>query len=392
MEKEYTKDDLRADAFAILRDRVREIFQKQSANIKFDRIALSSLNYQLALALSRSLSDENEAKLICMIEARQKNEDLLQFYQNELRKQQQMSEEQIKAAHGDNMRMKNEFDKLENTLKNAKIRKSKKQAKLQKEVCATSEVIQNTARFIKNHNDEMKSVAKIDLNYVKNAFEQCNEKKIELLENTKAACIRFCDKRIKEINENTPKKYKIEEMEKRNEQKAKKLREMESKYSKVISAVNSELELNLPTQFANENSPVVRNEIQRAMKRKISDEIGKVREEIEREMPEIVLDGNNWQEAINKYIMENIRTKELECMKILKRSSLREKKLKEKLSDVFNDLSKLKGGRMNQSRILSEMSSARDDWNSNQAKLDEKMAKLNEKMISSTNNSITLPF
>ena len=387
IEEEFSKDSLRSEAFNYLRKTVNEIFQNQKKNYQLDRIAISSLNYQLALALSRTLNDEKETTLNIQLERKHKTEEILLFHQNELRKERQIAEEQIKAAHVNNEQMKEDFQKLESIVRRAKDGQKQRDKMYQKGVLRNSAVIKRTAAEIKEHQSLMQQLLLNDLNNVQNDFLQTQQKYKNVFRETRQNCIRTINSLLQGYGQNLMRNSKnLNQFKLEIERKKRDLKNEEEKYRKAINVLNSQLGMNLPTTYDPSSIAFIKQQIEDALYAKTQKEVEKVRREIQREMPNIVLNGNNWQQAVDDYIKKNIEQKEIECQKILKRSAKREQKLKQKLDEVLQDLHSLQTSKINSSKILSELN-AMNNGNQYQSTLDQKMSLLTQRIGANSSSS-----
>ena len=386
IEKEFSKDTLRSEAFSYLRKSVNEIFQNQKKNYQLDRIALSSLNYQLALALSRTLNDEKETTLNVQLERKQKTEEILLFHQNELRKERQNAEEQIKAAHVNNEQMKQDFEKLESIVRRAKDGQNQRKRMYHKEIMQNSAVLKRTAQEIREHQSLMQQLLLNNLNNVENEFLQTQKGYNSILRETKQNCAKTIKSLLKGYGQNLIRNSALNQYKFDIEKKQRELNSEEQRYADAIRVLNSQLDLRLPTSYDPSNIAFIKQQIEDALHAKTQKEVDKVRREIQKEMPDIVLNGNNWQQAVDDYIKKNIEQKEIECQKILKRSAKREQKLKQKLDEVLQDLHNMQTSKMNSSRILSELS-ALNNGNQYQSTLDQKMSLLTQRIGANSSSS-----
>jgi hypothetical protein len=93
-------------------------------------------------------------------------------------------------------------------------------------------------------------------------------------------------------------------------------------------------------------------------------------------LPGIRIGNENISVAVDRYINERIRAKELECQQILRKGEARERKLKEQLDRALLKIQKLQNSGEDYG-YLDDFEKSRRLWEERQAKLDATMRALN---------------
>lgn len=385
---EYTTDDLREEALHCLRTEVSNLFQRQSKYIKFDRMTLNNLHYQLALSLVRLINSDDEPMVIKQIENYVQLQNQYEYLQNVLRHERQAAEEEVKRAHLDNLKLQKNFDQLEKELLELQFQHKKRSDLLRSKINAEFMGVQNnmtlSGKGRQMCSGSQKSLNQIRQDYMKFAQSLSNE-----MQSAKRKLLQYVRSSLKQMqNEEFQKSdYNIKKRQ-YDETKARQA-QLRRQYTAAASALNRTLNISLPTQFS---SAMKVDDMLRFVRDRydaqVQSEINNVKNELKSLWPEMHFEGYNINDAFNEYLRRTIELKEQECQKILTRSAKREKKLKDKLAETLADLKQLQSRSFaDSSKIISEINSLKNSYNNQQSTLDQKVMLLTERIRSPSSSS-----
>lgn len=384
----YTLDDLREDSLRCLRSELGKLFQRQSKTIKFDRITLNNLHYQLALTLVQIINSDTEPQLQKELNTLVDYQKQLQFYQNVLRHEQQAAEEEIKRARLDTSQLRKSFELLENELMELQLRQKKRTELLKSktdahyaELQAKSAVSGRGRMMLSSTRD---SLANLKRNYSdlvnKQVFEMRDIQK-KLTSYVKTSMSRIQNDALSNVNYNQQK-------QRTNDAKAT-LNKARKQYTEAITVINRLFEQNLPL---NSTSDLRTDDLLRFVRdrynTRVQSEIDNVKKELLSILPDLQFTGMSIYDAITELIKRRIAEKEEYCKKILLRSAKREKKLKEKLAETLSELKQLRSRSFaDSSRIITEINTLKNNYNNSQMTLDQKVMMLTERIKSPSSSS-----
>ena len=383
MSSVITKNELRDESLSYLRGQLHQLLKTQPIN-KFDKLTTNNLNYQLSITLVQTLNNDIEVELQDQLTKLQHVREEYYQQKKEFSIVKEITNQKIAEAHNENEKLAKNFSQLEKYLMSLRSKHQKVQyiERNETEIRPSSILSFSNSSEIKN---------KLTTKDIATEYKKLHIRNIKEIEEVKKKCADFYNKAQKTQYDKLYSELKIPQIEKENEIKSRKLKELEEKYKIMIKLLNKKLKINLSSTFNADEMMTNKECIKKALNNKVENYKQKLVSEIQMLLPGIdVSETCDMSTKVYEFINSSILEKENECQRTLKRSEMREAKLKANLSETLKELNEITNS-IDSSSILDEIDAIKSEWRQEKESLDRKMSLLSQKMNVFSSSSLNNP-
>ena len=363
-----------------LRESIENLINsKLISSNKKRRVDPTFVSSRLVEVLKNSLSNEREAhleKLMLKLSKLNKEKENLD---RELAQIKGSTERETIRYTQENAELQKQFSQIEDELKTIEWRQSTKEAAYKADLKQKQAQLQSLKNII-NSSHEIQVQLSDEAENLRNSVIKMQKNQIRLIRRARE----LCGEKLQEAIDFESQQQNFNEAQQIKSLQGALLKE-KAEYRKnqrmcqsllnAIWAMSNEEHPDITPETFTQRVPELKQYIQRALNYHKEAAITELKEEVQKQIPEIEIGDENIVDSVQRYIAEKLKEKDSEYQRILKRGEEREKRLKSKLQDALSKIERYQDSddEDEDDAIINDFEKIKDEWDMQKKQLDEKM-------------------